>query len=71
MTLDELRTSDSPVLIPKDIAPLLGCDPYAITRQAKECPEKLGFPVCVVGRRVKIPRAAFLKWFTGGKEVLG
>ena len=46
-----------------DIAPLLESDPDAIRCQAKEDPSKLGFPVCVIGSRVKIPRRAFLAFF--------
>lgn len=62
MTLEEIKASDKAVLIPKDIAPILGCDPYTISIKARDCPEQLGFPVCRIGCRTKIPRKAFLKW---------
>lgn len=63
--IDELKALDKPVLVPKDIAPLLGCTPYGITLQAREEPEKLGFPVCVIGTRTKIPKDAFIRWYEG------
>lgn len=62
MTIAEMIVSDKAVLIPKDIAPVLQCDPYTISLMARDCPERLGFPVCRVGTRTKIPRIPFLKW---------
>lgn len=43
-------------------APFIGADPAYIRYQARECPEKLGFPVIVYGKRVKIPRIPFLRY---------
>lgn len=68
MTLDELKALDKPILVPKDIAPFLRCDPYTITLQAREDPDKLGFPVCVIGTRTKIPKDAFIRWYEGKGE---
>lgn len=65
MTLDELKALDKPILVPKDVAPFMGCDPYSITLQARANPEKLGFPVCVIGTRTKIPKDAFIRWYEG------
>ncbi len=67
MTLDEIRESEKPFLIPADIAPLLGCDPYSISIAARDCPQSLGFPVVRVGNRTKIPRVGFLNFWTGEK----
>lgn len=64
MTLDEIRESEKPFLIPADIAPLLGCDPYSISIAARDCPQSLGFPVVRVGNRTKIPRVGFLNFWT-------
>lgn len=63
MTLEEIKASDKDILIPKDIAQILNCSPYSINLQAKEDPSKLGFPVCLTGTRVRIPRVGFIKWF--------
>ena len=67
MTLEEIKNSDKAMLIPKDVAPILKCDPYTISIKARDCPDMLGFPVCRLGNRTKIPRKAFLKWL--GEEV--
>ena len=66
--LQALRACEDAMLTPAQVAPVIGCMPYAINVQARGNPAALGFPVCVIGRRVKIPRAAFLNWMDG-KEV--
>lgn len=63
--LDALFTTDKAMLTPAEVAPVLGCKPYAINVQALADPSRLGFPVAIIGRRVKIPRAAFLAWLEG------
>ncbi len=65
MTLDEIRASDKTMLTPADIAPVLGADAQDIRITAKLFPERLGFNVCVIGSRVKVPRVGFLKWMEG------
>ena len=65
MTLAEIRESEKDYLTPKDVAPILGCNPYAINVQARNDPARLGFPVCLIGSRVKIPKDGFLKWYRG------
>lgn len=63
--LEALERSDKAMLTPKDVAPVLGCRPYYINVQAKLDASRLGFPVCMMGTRVRIPRAAFLAWAAG------
>lgn len=60
--LTRIAASDKEMLSPADVAPVLGCNPYAINVAARSDPARLGFPVCRVGNRVKIPRRAFLRW---------
>ena len=67
MTITEIEASEKTMLTPGDVAEVLGCNPYAINVQAKQDPARLGFPVAVIGNRVKIPREAFLRWFRGEK----
>lgn len=62
MTLSEIMASDKVMLTPKDVAPVLGCDPYAISLMARDMPEKLGFPIMRSGNRTKIPRKPFLRF---------
>lgn len=65
MTLSELQSSTKDFLIPEDVADLIGCKPYSINVQAKADPSKLGFPVSLIGTRVRIPRIGFLNWMLG------
>ena len=66
MTYQEMLESDKVFLLTEDVAELLGCKPYSINIQAQQDPAKLGFPVCVTGSRVRIPRLGFLHWMTYG-----
>lgn len=66
MTLSEIMASDKDFLIPSDVAKVLRCDQYSINLQAKSDPARLGFPVCMMGSTVRIPRLAFLHWMQYG-----
>jgi len=66
-TLKEIQDSEKEMLIPSDIAKIINVDPQWIRLVARENPEKLGFPVMIVGNRVKIPRRPFLSFMTDGK----
>lgn len=68
MTVSDMRGVARDYLTPAEIAPALGCTPYAINQQAAADPAKLGFPVVIVGKRVKIPRKAFIRFMCGEKE---
>ena len=59
------------MLSPADVAPVLGCNPYAINVMARQDPARLGFPVCRIGNRVKIPRRAFLRWAGWEEQATG
>ena len=65
MTIAEIRNSKKTVLTPNDICEVLSCRRYEINLQAHNDPSKLGFPVSIVGKRVKIPREAFLRFWDG------
>ena len=66
--LEEIRALPKEMLIPKDVCGYLGCKMYAINCQAQHDPEKLGFPVTIMGTRVRIPKAGFIAWAEGRKE---
>ena len=64
MTLEEIKACDKPLLTPKEVATALGIDEQGLRIKAHTCPERLGFPVIIVGRNgrsVRIPRLALLK----------
>lgn len=63
MTLDEIRMSDKPCLIPTDISDVLGCNPKSIRVQAQN--GTLPFPCFTSGRITRIPREAFIAWMEG------
>jgi len=68
MTIEQIIASDKPMLTPTEIAEVVGADPQDIRNQAHNNPAMLGFPVCVIGTRTKIPRVGFLK-FLGVKDI--
>ena len=68
MTLEQMRDSRKDFLTPEDVSDVLGCMPYTINIQAKEDATLLGFPVCVTGSRVRIPRLAFVHWMMYGNS---
>ena len=70
MTLKEITESAADFLTPEQVAEVLGCKPYAINAQAKEDARRLGFPVCMMGTRVRIPRLGFLHWLRFGNAPL-
>lgn len=65
MTLKEMELSDRYFVNAKDIADIIECAAENIRSQAKADPSKLGFPVVVIGSRVKIPRIPFIKYIKG------
>lgn len=45
-----------------DVALVLQSDAQCLRSQARSNPELLGFPVTIIGRRVRIPRIPFLAY---------
>ena len=64
-TLNEIENCGKDMLIPADVAGYLGCHPHSINVTARQAPELLGFPVTLIGRRVRIPREGFVRWAKG------
>ena len=62
MTLQEMMKSERILLNAGDVAEVIQSHPQDIRNQAKVDPVALGFPVCVIGARVKIPRTPLLRW---------
>jgi hypothetical protein len=65
MTLEELEALPVSVLTCAQIAPVLKADAYTIHETAIQRPDLLGFPAIVMGRRVRIPKAAFIRFMRG------
>lgn len=64
-TLSDLENIPREWLTPAEIASVLGTDPNMIRWQAHNEPEKLGFPIILIGTRTKIPRMPFIKFMRG------
>ena len=62
-TIEEVEACEKDLLVPEDLATLLQCDPYNINLTVKQDPRLLGFPVCMITNRVKIPRIGFINWY--------
>ena len=65
MRLNDIKEMTCDFLTPSDVASVLQCSPQTIRIIARENPQLLGFNVCTVGNRTKIPRLAFIKWMEG------
>ena len=65
MTLDQLEALDKEMLIPKDIASILGCAPYAINVATRDGKNPFPFPIIRMGTRVRIPKRPFIKAMRG------
>lgn len=61
-TLQEIENCGKDILVPTDIAEFLGCEAHSINRAAKDAPGLLGFPIIVMGSRVRIPREGFVRF---------
>ena len=62
-TLPELaQKADREFFTPQEVCYVLGSDPQSIRICARQRPDLLGFPVMLVGNRVKIPRIPFLRF---------
>ena len=68
MTFADIENIRDETLTPLQVGAFLHINPQSIRQKARECPEKLGFPVIVIGSRVLIPKRAFIQ-FMQGKEV--
>lgn len=60
-TLEELKASGKDFFTPREIAGVLGVNPYTINIIVRDCPDQLGFPAFRVKSRVKIPAIPFLR----------
>lgn len=65
MTLEQLEALDKEMLVPTDVAPILGCSPYTINVATKDGRNPFPFPVIRMGTRVRIPKRPFIKAMRG------
>ena len=65
MTLRDIAELERETITCKQAAAVLGMGEYTLHEQAIQRPESLGFPVLVSGRRVRIPKNAFICFMNG------
>lgn len=66
MTLKEIKQSDKIFLTAADVSEVLGCDPQTLRLAVREKPELVGFNCSMIGKTLRIPRQAFIRWIEGG-----
>lgn len=49
-----------------EVSKVIGCDPNSLREQARVDPSRLGFPVCVMGSVVRVPKDGFVHWYKYG-----
>lgn len=64
-TLDEIEALPKEILVPTDIAPILGCTPYTINVCTRDGENPFPFPIIRIGTRVRIPKIPFVKAMRG------
>lgn len=70
MRIADIERLDCDFLTAAQVAAVTGSDPAFIRIQAHEDPDALGYPVCVQGSRIKIPREGFLFWAKYGRPII-
>lgn len=65
MTLAQIEQIDREYLTVEEVAAYFGSKPQNIRVQAHRNREDLGFPVSIIGSRVKIPKVGFIKFCKG------
>ena len=65
MSLDDLKRIDREFLTPAQVAEILNCSAHGVRIWARQRPEQLGFPVCIIGTRVRIPKRPFIRFMEG------
>ena len=71
MTVEQIKEMPRTYLTAADIGTLIGIRPDNLLWQARTDPSRLGFPVCVAGDTVRIPKGAFLDWLLGSGRHTG
>ena len=63
--LDRIAALPKDILVPTDICKYLGCSAYSINVATENGNNPFPFPVIRMGRRVRIPKAPFIKAMRG------
>jgi hypothetical protein len=64
--LSSIEKIEEAWLTAKQVAEFLGTTEQTLRAQAFQDPVALGFPVCVIGHSIKIPKEGFVFWCKHG-----
>lgn len=65
LSLQDIERLPGEMLTPAQVAGVLEMNPYTINVMAAQQPDAFGFPVMLLGNRVKIPKQPFLLYMRG------
>lgn len=68
--LERIEALDKDMLVPTDVAKLLGCMPYSINVALRDGKNPFPFPAFLIGNRVKIPKIPFIKAMRGELQTM-
>lgn len=68
MTLEDIKNMDAVTITAAVAAPIIGASPHSIRVAAHREPQSIGFPVIVMGSRVRIPRKPFIEFVESGNH---
>ncbi len=63
--LERIEALPKDMLVPADVAKILGCTPYLINVATRDGKNPFPFPVIRINSRVRIPKIPFLKAMRG------
>ncbi len=65
LSLQDIERLPGEMLTPEQVAGVLEMNPHTIRVMADQQPDAFGFPIMVMGTRVKIPKQPFLLYMRG------
>lgn len=64
--LSQIESVEEAWLDTDEVAKFLNTTPNTLRKQARQDPRSLGFPVCILGSSIRIPKDGFLFWMRHG-----
>jgi len=64
-TIQDIENLTENFLTVAQVAEFMSCSPQMIRDQAELEPKYLGFPICKVCHRYRIPKDGFVTWYKG------
>lgn len=68
--LERIEALPKDMLVPADVAKVLGCAPYLINVATRDGKNPFPFPIIRIGKRVRIPKIPFVKAMRGELPII-